>query len=439
MDDEFDSREGASLLSDNLLPRELIGGTFRANPVGAFIDQYDLLNPPVLNAKSDQPLLRTHPLQPQEVLRIASDSARKERTPYADFSKRYDQNKPISFYSGLLEGASDLGPETIERYDPPRGLKERSAKAVKKKGVANALMRLAEKGSHQKDWYKTKPLLSLYKKELGDEKGIEKFIKDIKIFSATSAGADVESNVKMSSYYQYLAEQGLPIEKPEKGSGYGSMTADTQLKAVKEYLDQGDIDPIENPKRYTFTSNFLGQEDYVTSDRHNMRTIGMLSKDPEFLKRSFPLSKESEAEKYRKMGFEVTEAGGKYKKKKINPYEEYQKGTLTMKQALKMPTLWVDAPAKTEYKGLEDLQKKLAKKMGMTPAEFQASVWFGAGEQTGVRSPTERFIDTVEKRVRYTAEILGTDPKVVLKQYIRGEIPLADITDMNKQYGGLIG
>ena len=88
------------------------------------------------------------------------------------------------------------------------------------------------------------------------------------------------------------------------------MTADTQLKAVKEYLDQGDIDPIENPKRYTFTSNFLGQGDFITSDRHNMRTIGMLSKDPEFLKRSFPLGKESEAEKYRKMGFEVTEAGG---------------------------------------------------------------------------------------------------------------------------------
>ena len=421
-----------SLLADNGLIRPT--KVAKVNPFASLLGE--LADPPYLNTGSDQPMLRTQPLQPQEVLRVSAD---KKRPSYAEFSKRYDEGNPLSVYSSLEQGKSDLGPEVIERYDPPRGLKERSAKAVKKKGVANALMRLAEKGSHQKDWYKTKPLLTLYRAVLGDKEGTDKFIKDIKIFSATSAGADVESNVKMSSYYQYLAEQGLPIEKPEKGTGYSSMTADTQLKAVKDYLEKGDIDPIENPKRYTFTSNFLGQEDYVTSDRHNMRTIGMLSKDPEFLKQSMPLSKDSEAEKYRKMGFEVTEAGGKYKKKKINPYKEFQKGTLTMKQALKMPTLWVDAPAKTEYKGLEDFQRKLAKKMGMTPAEFQASVWFGAGEQTGVRSPTERFIDTVEKRVRYTAEILGMDPRVVLRQYIKGEIPLADMTDMETQYGGLIG
>ena len=421
-----------SLLADYGLIRPTKVAKF--NPATSLLTE--LADPPYLGQGSDQPMLRTQPLQPQEVLRASADP---KRPSYKEFSRRYDEGNPLSVYSSLEQGKADLGPETIKRYNPPRGLKERSAKAVKKKGVANALMRLAEKGSHQRDWYKTKPLLTLYRAILGDKEGTEKFIKDIKIFSATSAGADVESNVKMSSYYQYLAEQGLPIEKPEKGTGYSSMTADTQLKAVREYLEQGDIDPLKNPKRYTFTSNFLGQEDYVTSDRHNMRTIGMLSKDPEFLKKSMTLNNKSEVEKYEKLGFEISEAGGKYKKKKITPYNEFQKGTLTMKQALKMPTLWVEAPEKTEYKGLEDFQRKLAKKMGMTPAEFQASVWFGAGEQTGVRSPTERFIDTVEKRVRYTAEILGMDPRVVLRQYIKGEIPLADMTDMQTQYGGLIG
>lgn len=422
-----------SLLADYGLIRPTKVAKF--NPATSLLAE--LADPPYLGQGSDQPMLRTQPLQPQEVLRASADP---KRPSYKEFSRRYDEGNPLSVYSSLEQGKADLGPETIKRYDPPRGLRKRSADAVKKKGVANALMRLAEKGSHQRDWYKTKPLLTLYRAVLGDKEGTDKFVKDIKIFSATSAGADVESNVKMSSYYQYLAEQGLPIEKPEKGTGYGSLTADTQLKAVKEYLEEGDIDPLENPKRYTFTSNFLGQEDYVTSDRHNMRTIGMLSKDPEFLTRSIYI-KPNEVEKYKKLGFKVKDVKGKSAGKKfvVKPYEEFNKGTFNMAKALKNPTWWVDAPADNEYKGLEDFQRKLAKKMGMTPAEFQASVWFGAGEQTGVRSPTERFIDTVEKRVRYTAEILGMDPRVVLRQYIKGEIPLADMTDMETQYGGLIG
>tara|TARA_R100000306_G_C4350001_1_gene129618 strand:- start:83 stop:316 length:234 start_codon:yes stop_codon:yes gene_type:complete len=76
--------------------------------------------------------------------------------------------------------------------------------------------------------------------------------------------------------------------------------------------------------------------------------------------------------------------------------------------------------------------------MGLTAAEFQASLWFGAESMTGVESPAERMIDTIEKRVRYAAEQLGVEPKIIFEQYIKGEIPLAQMQDMQSQYGGLL-
>ena len=57
---------------------------------------------------------------------------------------------------------------------------------------------------------------------------------------------------------------------------------------------------------------------------------------------------------------------------------------------------------------------------------------------TGGQSPAERMIDTIEKRVRYTADQLGVDPEIIFEQYIKGEIPLAQRGDMQSQYGGLL-
>ena len=109
-----------------------------------------------------------------------------------------------------------------------------------------------------------------------------------------------------------------------------------------------------------------------------------------------------------------------------------------MMQATQMPILWVEAPEENEYQAYEQFRRRLAKKMGLTPAEFQASLWFGAESMTGVERPAERMIDTIEKRVRYTADQLGVDPEIIFEQYLKGEIPLAQRGDMQSQYGGLL-
>jgi hypothetical protein len=51
-------------------------------------------------------------------------------------------------------------------------------------------------------------------------------------------------------------------------------------------------------------------------------------------------------------------------------------------------------------------------------------MWLGGGEQTGLGSAAEPFLETVEARVRYTADALGMDAERVLDMYLKGEIPL---------------
>jgi hypothetical protein len=62
--------------------------------------------------------------------------------------------------------------------------------------------------------------------------------------------------------------------------------------------------------------------------------------------------------------------------------------------------------------------------MGMSPAQYQASMWLGGAEDTGLGSTPEPFLKTFEARVRYTADRLGLPPEVVLEQMLKGETPL---------------
>ena len=47
----------------------------------------------------------------------------------------------------------------------------------------------------------------------------------------------------------------------------------------------------------------------------------------------------------------------------------YESGNLTVEGALNHPVYWESAPNKNEYGAYEAYQQKLAKKMGMTPAD----------------------------------------------------------------------
>lgn len=432
----------------------------------------EVINPPQLGQGSDQPMLRTQPLSAEEVLRFASSKTKKSpsmvygsdlnpdgsyKNPKS-FEARYAANPAAfgpSFYEGLKSGpAMPDYPPIPERYDPNlprrRGVPSEMTKAFKKRGLRQKMMEFAKQGKAMMGdnrWYHTGPLYQLYVKELGPEMGGEKFAQDMKMLAATSAGNTLPQNVKTSSYYQYRNAMGLGQQIPPKGSGYGHKTQHIHLKAVNDILDSGDLDYMGNPKRATFAGNLIGNESQVTIDKHNFRMLAMLSQDKDFLnQKSTEIGQSDEGsppptfvKQLKKKGVEIDSfsKGGKtfYR---MNPKAEVEKGTISMNFAAKHPIFWREAPKENEYAAYEKFQQDMAAEMGMTPAEFQEATWLGAGGMTGLESPPETAIETIQKRVKYTAEKLGMDPNVVLKQYIRGEIPLAQMQTMQQQYGGLI-
>jgi hypothetical protein len=64
----------------------------------------------------------------------------------------------------------------------------------------------------------------------------------------------------------------------------------------------------------------------------------------------------------------------------------YESGNLTVDEALNHPVYWESAPNKNEYGAYEAYQQKLAKKMGMTPAELQEKM----GRRRRGHGPWER-------------------------------------------------
>ena len=106
------------------------------------------------------------------------------------------------------------------------------------------------------------------------------------------------------------------------------------------------------------------------------------------------------------------------------PQEWVAEGYIPMEDAVNDPALWASKPRDNEYQYYEQWQQDQARKLGISPAQYQASMWLGGGEATGLGSAAEPFIGTVEARVRYTADRLGMDPETVLEMMLKGEIPL---------------
>jgi hypothetical protein len=87
----------------------------------------------------------------------------------------------------------------------------------------------------------------------------------------------------------------------------------------------------------------------------------------------------------------------------------------------------LDAPPQTAYGFLERLQQEQAVKLGLTPAQYQASAWIGGANQTGVRSSLTPWLDAFEARVALSAEKYGLTKEETLRRFISGELPLYSI------------
>jgi len=307
--------------------------------------------------------------------------------------------------------------EGLLRIDPDagrrKGLPEHIVQATTDPELRAKLRTVAEAGFKQGGayWYNAEPLRLAFVAELGPDEGNKTFAKYMSTVGAVSAGSDVSQNIRTASYYNIKERQGAPVQTIEDlVPPYGHKMQNTQLNAYGD-LAGGPLDPEMRPKRASFDANLQGNQRPVTVDKHNLRLIGMLSRDPRFLNTTM------EADvNYPSVGIQ--------KGDKINWRDAVTSGRISMDQVLRIPQAWKDVPEANHYGALEAFQQSLADEMGVTPAQLQAALWVGGGRVTGLKSLPTSFMGALEGRLQNTAKVRGGTPTGALLDFLRGKKPL---------------
>ena len=312
----------------------------------------------------------------------------------------------------------DVPQEPLSRIDPEagrrKGLPPHIIDATTDPDIRAKLRTVAEAGLKTGGayWYNAEPLRLAFVTELGPEEGNATFSKYMRTVGAVSAGSDVSQNIRTASYYNVKERQGDPVRSVEDLiSPYGHKMQNTQFGAYSDIAGGNPLDPEMRPKRASFDANLSGNQEPVTVDKHNLRLIGMLSKDPEFLNTT-----QTADVNYPSIGVK--------KGDKINWRDEVKSGRLTIDQMLEIPQAWKDVPEANHYAALEGFQQDLAREMGISPAQLQAALWVGGGRVTGLRSLPTSFMGAVEGRLQKTAAERGGTPTKALLDFVRGKKPL---------------
>lgn len=335
---------------------------------------------------------------------ILAEAGRKgKKQSYADWRLKNPGHGTLMDMSRLYE-VPDVPQTQMPRLTPPRGPSARITDALRNPDVVKGINDTVEKGLEGggAEWYNTDPLRQRMAFVMPAEEVSSAHARMMDLMAATSPRAKVPDNVRTGSYYNYLLAQGLPVPD-SPAAGYGSVAQKLHTQNVRGVEDLGGWDVFRNPKPASFSTNLQGNQNNVTIDTHNFRLPGILAQDPRFLATSI-----------------VPEKGAA----PLRPQRWHKEGSLSMDEAVGRPAYWTAKPQPNEYGYYEKWQQDQAKKMGISPAQYQASMWLGGGDTTGLGSAAEPFLGTLESRVRYTADRMGLDPEVVLEQMIAGKIPL---------------
>jgi hypothetical protein len=300
-------------------------------------------------------------------------------------------------------------PQTdLPRYDPPRGPSKR-VQALDDSKVIKKVNRYVDEGLKEggREWYNAEPLRKAFIDQLGMEEGQKQFATYMNLVAATSPRSKVPENIRNASYYYSLLKKGLPLpEKPPVPKPYGHLAQNLHVQNAHTVAGPG-WDVIKNPKPPSFGNNLMGNQRPVTVDTHNIRAWGILSGDPAWI--------ENIAEDGVRRPRDLVAAGTK-----VSDLE---------------PTDYTSKPNPNEYASLEKMQQRLANKKGLTPAQYQAALWVGAREITGMDSPPVSFLELFERRIELTAQKHGQSTTETLRKFIAGDQPLLSVAAPVPQAG----
>src|SRR6516225_606027 len=279
-------------------------------------------------------------------------------TRFAGGPARTAHTLGVGGVSDLLPGP-DVPPARAQfdlfRYNPPRGVSNRVSDAIADPMVRQGFIDAARNGQVPGlRWHNTEPLRRAHVDVLGDDLGNESFEKYADFAGATSVRSRMPENIRNASFFYQKWIKGE--EMPEVGDAneppYGAFAQRAHQRLAND-VALGGIDSIINPKPPSLGENLKGNQRPVAFDSNNMRLLGILSRNPEFLKTSV----------------DIGDGVIKY------PQQMFYDKTLPMDEAAKHPEYWDDAPRANEYAALEDFMQNISDEMGVTPAQARTSAY----------------------------------------------------------------
>ncbi|MAO19842.1 MAG: hypothetical protein CMJ25_03735 [Phycisphaerae bacterium] len=375
-------------------------------------------------------------------------------------------------WSGRAENRTTPYP----RYEPAKGTTARMARLDEK--IANPndpINRIfdnyIEKGKTLggESWYNTEELRDWFRASLGDTDGDRQWREYMELIGTTSTGAKVPQNIRMASFYRalepearadvarYVKENGVtPVKAMQAlgydvpnlpdGFGYGHLKQRNQAGNVlnremgtwEREVPEGLTGAARtrwlqaNPKVKGFGNDLLGDDTNIAADMHFMRMLGMADGGVDFLSDKAALSIDN-------MSQVVSAYGPKIKKyvttRQVNGKDV---STINLKKAANdgvikdttpfqsMPTAWSDTPSATEYAAYESMANRVAERYDMTPAQFQASLWMGAGDITGLADASQgTFMELFRRSLDSRAVDRGLTRREMLNDFLKNKATLA--------------
>lgn len=369
-------------------------------------------------------------------------------------SARYEV--PAGSRPEYLGAAPDRSGHTYLRYQPkttPVRVQEAVAalkdpqNAVRKQMLADVERGRSIGGD---DWYNTEELRDWFIAEHGEETGDAMWRDAMMLMGTTSPGSKVDANLaSMSAVRNRIATDPeyraglLGLESLDdaaalaKGrpTGYGHKTARNQeLNTARYFQGQYGATPepgvpaakgswTQNPKPKGFANSLLGSERNIAADLHFTRYMGMAADDPAWLANQVDTSLEVERDILSK----YPDAAAYFKDRTVNgkrvptfnPKKAVMDGVVPFDEVKTKPQLFAEKPNDAEYGALESLVADLAAEQGMTPAQFQANLWMGAADRTGV-DPTSQgtFMELLRARAAKTGKKTGRSAAEVLHDFV---------------------
>ena len=353
--------------------------------------------------------------------------------------------------------APDRSLGTVIRHNPARGESARFGDFQRRidaePQLLSDIMTTAREGEDVgRQWYNTEATRQRFIDLLGDKEGNDAWVEFMYRIGAASPGNAVYPNIRQASYYFTEPAEARAARKaefeatgkyPRPPEPYGSLTQQYQA-VLNDLVDRGEfignVEPTRAPKPRGFANSLLGNPENIAADKHFMRFIGMASGDPRFLHGSAVISQELAGEIAERFP-EIARDNITRRKVKDATGKEVMQTSFNAARAVRQaggaegdlfsfiknrPTVWDEVPRDNEYGAYERLALDIANRMGMTPAQLQASLWMGAAKRTGVRETSLDTFDNIFNRVvQDRAAERGLDPAEVFRLFVNRMQPLA--------------